>query len=1754
MRLSHVEARIEKQLELMNIISTTYDNLIRVDSHTLTSHRVTTRLDAMKEEWHKFSTVHEALGLAIRELSPEDKLKVTNHSYFKDNLYIVTRESYLSALEKIHAMLDVGHGNDNEMISVLPTHSTSHSTPTVFPSCSHQVRLPRVDLPRFTGNYSDWLSFRELFQALVVTNPSLSAVEKLQYLKSSIGGSAASLLKNTALTAANFQRSWEALISFYENKRLLVDAELHSLMNLKKMTKESGAELEQLYTNLLEIYRSLEALQRPIDKWDDFLVFIVTQCLDPESAKAWELHLGSLQEPPTWAQLDEFLIARLRALRSFERSRAEKLSNKLRPLVVKSHFQGKEKEVPNNTSYTCSICSEQHHTAACSQFSSKTRNQKLALISKHQLCFNCLGLHRVSNCTTTRRCQRCGKKHHTSIHLEMSQAATSKQNLDETTESMDKSTEAQVFFSHSPLPYSRHQVLLATARLHVSSPRGNVIKTRALIDPGSETSLISERLVRRLKLDRLRSVVLLTGVGAQSSQKTKGMVQLKIKPHFRSNYEATIFAYILTNITSQIPSTNLTSKSWAHLEGLQLADTHFSTPGPIEMLLGADVYTNILLEGLVKGPADAPIAQYTTLGWIVLGPTTNESSTLSRQSCGVSLDDELSTLVHKFWELESVPVNHNTSLTTDEQECEAHFLSTHARDEQGRYIVRLPFKYPSDNLGASKHKATLLCDKLMRRFLNDSQYARMYHEFMTEYQRLDHMRQISNSTPEPTHVYYLPHHGVRKETSLTTKLRVVFNGSSSTTSGRSLNDLLHSGAKLQVNIFDVLIWFRQHHFVFSADIEKMFRQIRIHPEDSKYQRIIWFNEHGHFTTYELTTVTYGLVCAPFLALRVLQQLTEDEGDHYPQATATMRRGRYVDDLFGGADDLAQAQAIVQQLSQLCMAGGFPLKKWISNDPMILSSIPKEDRLDSSNVHIDDNLIVHSLGLLWHPARDSFQFRIDSIPMNTVTKRIMLSTIAKIFDPLGFITPVVIVAKILLQSLWTLKVDWDQALPPSIVEQWTNFATSCRDVPGLEFPRWLSTTTSSTMELHGFCDASLKATAAVVFSRSKGSDGKISTQLICSKAKVAPMKRHTIPRLELSGAVLLTKLILQILKVIDKSTIRIYLWTDSSITLLWITNHPSRWKDFVHNRVCFIQESLPNATWNFVPGIENPADLATRGLSPRQLSATKLWWRGPPWLSQPHDLWPSTLPGELGEADIEERPHKISTVQVRGPQTWALLERYSSLIKLLRITAMCLRAKARFKKEDTKSYTIPISPMELKHAKEYWTREVQRCSFPHELLLISSGKALSKTSPLIRMTPYLDSLGILRVGGRLHSASLPENAKHPAILPKDSIFTSLVIRDAHLRSLHGGTQLTTSFVREEFWIVGGRASIRRHIWRCIICTRSRQDRAKQLMGQLPTTRVTPARPFLHAGVDYAGPLTIKTWKGKNARTYKGYVALFVCFASSAVHLELVTDYTADAFLAAYKRFSGRRGLCATLTSDCGTNLKGADTQLQNLLTEACDESQRLASLLAKDGTEWRFNPPSAPHFGGKWEAAVKSMKFHLKRVIGDTLLTYEEMTTLLTQIEAVLNSRPLCPLTDDPDDLAALTPGHFLMGCAPAVIPEPSLEYEKLSRLSRWQLLRQLLDSFWSRWSSEYLHRHHAIYKWNKVTPSIQEGAMVLVVDERYPPTKWPLGRVIRVHPGPDGLTRVVTVKTQLSELKRPVTKLCLLPTEADSASLFVNQG
>ncbi|XP_011261040.2 uncharacterized protein LOC105254185 [Camponotus floridanus] len=735
------------------------------------------------------------------------------------------------------------------------------------------------------------------------------------------------------------------------------------------------------------------------------------------------------------------------------------------------------------------------------------------------------------------------------------------------------------------------------------------------------------------------------------------------------------------------------------------------------------------------------------------------------------------------------------------------------------------------------------------------------------------------------------------------------------------------------------------------------------------------------------------------------------------------------------------------------------------------------------------------------------------------------------------------AKILIQSAWLRKLDWDTPLPSADALAWRTMLSQLPHLNEIRISRWLgSDDPESRVELHGFADASERGYAAVVYLRSSTERGT-TLHLLNAKGKVAPLKPVSLPRLELCAAALLANLVFHTRTLLSLSSAPVFLWSDSKVTLHWIHGYASRWKTYVANRVSQIQERLPEAQWRHVPGKDNPADCASRGVLPSDLVGHLLWWTGPSWLQEDEARWPSD-DGALPDADLPEQRTVASlaaAVEVISEPDFLL--RFSSLHRLLRVTAWCLRWRRPGirRTRDSARTALSLDPHEIEDALLRWVRVAQTLHFHSELTALGKGRALPPRSPLTRLNPFLDGSGVMRVGGRLKHAILSHDERHPIVIPPGSNLTRLLVDSCHRRSLHGGVQLTLGLLRQRVWIPRGRAVVKRAIHRCVVCTRWRAVAPQPLMGNLPRARVTPARPFLHTGVDYAGPILIRTSRGRGHRASKGFISVFVCLSTKAVHLEAVTDYTAEAFLAAFRRFVSRRGLCTEVFSDCGTNFVGADRELREMFRASSSDGRRIAHVTASDGVRWRFNPPAAPHFGGLWEAAVKSTKHHLRKVIGDATLTYEEMATLLSEVEACLNSRPLQPLTDDPDDLTALTPGHFLIGAPLLAVPEPSLTAEKDTVLSRWQLLQKMRDHFWERWTREYLNALATLPKWlkNETGPSV--GDLCLLRSETTPPTRWPLARITALHPGDDGITRVVTIRTASSELTRPLAKIILLP-------------
>ncbi|XP_058816746.1 uncharacterized protein LOC131680030 [Topomyia yanbarensis] len=1144
--------------------------------------------------------------------------------------------------------------------------------------------------------------------------------------------------------------------------------------------------------------------------------------------------------------------------------------------------------------------------------------------------------------------------------------------------------------------------------------------------------------------------------------------------------------------------------------------------------LGADWYCGFGTDFLSQtNSAMATNGVYNGVAMMTSG--TFEAGTWGQQGGkrdGRCAEPDLQELLARFWELETCHVNSTHSV--EETACEELFERTTVRDAEGKFVVTLPRKeFAIARLGESKNIAHKRFLNLERRLDANLELKAMYREFIHEYLLMGHMKEISDESCDDP-VYYMPHHAVLKPDNTTTKLRVVFDGSCRASSGISLNDTLMVGPVVQDDLISIITRFRLHRFALVADVAKMYRMVRVQP--SHLQRILWRESpEESVNPFELTTVTYGTASAPYLATKCLKKLGEDSESTHPIAARVIQEDFYVDDMLSGADSIEEANALISELTQVANSAGFTLRKWNSNSAKLLSRLPKNLRDERSTLELDSSSsTVKTLGLRWDTGSDSFCFSFPQWRSNSaaITKRSIHSDAACLFDPPGLVGPVVVQAKIFIQQLWRLKCDWDDPLDESLQEVWKEYKQNLMAFESLSVPRWIGCSNDwSEDQLHGFCDASEVAYGACLYLRWTALDGTITTRFITSKSRVAPLenlktkkKKVSIPRLELSSALLLSHLFEKFTR--NAPVKSAYFGTDSMIVKHWLVSQPSRWQAFVANRVSEIQHLTKDGTWNHVPGIENPTDLISRVMSPAQLQYQSLWFEGPLWMSQMGQYWPKAVepePDQIEPALLEERPSSSFPTQALPPSD--IFGMRSSYTKILRL-ALLLRFRFNAQTCNMQSRkTGNISHDELEQSVLVLVCLSQQECFSAELRSLTKNGQVHEGSTINSLRPRLSADGVIRVGGRLLHAPIPASRKHPFILDSHHPFATLIVRHYHLRLFHAGQLLLIASVREKFWPTAIHSLARKVIHECVVCFKRKPKALEQLMADLPPELVTPSSPFLKVGVDYCGPFFIRY---PNCRTQpvKSYVAIFVFLAVKAVHLELVADLTTQAFLAALKRFVARRG----------------KPQLRAITLQ-----HAVIKDAENDNIEFRFIPPRSPNFGGLWEAQVKSFKNHFRKTIGLRTLTVDEMLTALAQIEAILNSRPLTPVSSDPNDFEALTPGHFLMHRPLTAIPEPDLQDIPISRLSMWQRAQGLAQQMWKKWSTQYLSDLHNRTKWTRQRDSVAEGMMVLLKDENTSPLKWNLGRVVKIFYGADGNIRVVTVRTKDGCFDRAISKICVLP-------------
>lgn len=1611
------------------------------------------------------------------------------------------------------------------------------------------VKVPPCDTPPFEGGYSKWPAFRDIFWAVFGTHVELSPAQKLFHLRGKTRGEANQIVSRFDLVDENFQLAWDALKDRYENPRILVHQQMKYFFGIPAAQHETPKSIRQIQRGINDSLSIFKSYKIQTQNWDPILVYHCATKLPEESLRAWEDSITNHKQLPTWEQMDTFLTKRIEILETiFDMKKPNSRDNQ------QSHHKSQsfQSRMDSTSHTTCKKCNQNHPLRICDNFKALSVKDRIKFVYSNKICANCLSsTHMKTNCTSTKSCRECQKKHHTLLHLQPNQYRNTSQynRVSQRTPIQQHSTENNTppadSISETPVEevqahFTEYEgtTILPTALINIEHA-GESFTIRALLDAGSEKSFISKRVQQNLAIPVDNHHSQISGLGGTIVGNSSGRCFVNLRS-IGSNFSITIKAIVVSKLSHFLPSKRVKITNLHDIQKLNLADPHFFKPAPIDMIIGSDYLPLINLNGVLSNIAHGLEARESRFGWYLSGPLpTNEIQTFST-IVSDSDDLALNEQIKKFWEIEEV--TKISSASENDEYCEELYQKTTFRQPDGRYVVRLPFRqdFPEKVfLGPSRHMALAQYLRMEKTLNKNPELKQQYELVLQEYIELDHMQQVNHceSASEKHFSFFLPHHAVLKPESKTTKVRVVFNGSKKTNSGFSLNDVLYSGPILQSDIIEIILNWRYYRYVFTGDIQKMYRQILVHPADRPFQRIL-FRPAANDTmkSYELKTVTFGINCAPFLAIRTLKELSRDCHKASPAASKVLQNEVYVDDVLSGGHTLDEAKAKQDELSTTLISAAFPLKKVTSNTKSLLEKIAREDLLDEEFLNFDDSSTTKTLGIRWNAMSDYFYYVVGSISSSSnVTKRQILSVIARLFDPLGWLGPIVILAKILMQQLWEEKTNWDEPVPQHLFIKWTSFRENLPYLHSLKIPRWVDFSPWHKVQIHGFCDASEKAYCGVVYIRIDNF-GELSSHLLVGKTRVAPIKRTTIPKLELCGALLLANLMNKVIKTLDHDH-DLYLWTDSSIVLGWLRKNPQTLKTFVANRVTEILSLSNKTSWRHIKTEENPADLGTRGCLPPNLIQNLLWWQGPSWLQKPQSIWPE--PRTFSPTDLETK--KVSNFHLSISDD--VTSRFSSLNRSLRVMCYVVRYIQSCRKI-LRPKTIDITSEEIALVKHRLITVAQKMYYPREYECLSNEESISNKSHILTLSPFLDKNGLLRVGGRLGNSGLRYDERHPVIIPEKSHFAELLVRYTHQIMLHAEYNVMLRAIRQAYYIPRLKNLIRKCVRGCKICTIYKSKWQQQLMAALPPERSTFSLPFTYTGVDFAGPFSLKTSTLKNAKITKGYVAVFVCFSTRAVHLEVCSDLSAEGFLAAFTRFTGRRGLPKTMFSDNGRNFVGASRQLlqqHNLFLKSAEKC--LSEKHAIDEFTWSFIPPHAPHMGGIWEAAVKSMKSHLKKLSKNLSFTFEEFSTILVRIESILNSRPLSPLSQNPSELLPLTPGHFLRGAPLTAPPEGAINPPKvdLTHLQRWKRLQTIQHLFSLRWKSEYVTELQRRYKWKTTRNNLKVNDFVVVKDDFLPSTEWRLGRITKTFLGKDNNVRVAEIKTQNGSIVRPVVKLCILP-------------
>ena len=1153
---------------------------------------------------------------------------------------------------------------------------------------------------------------------------------------------------------------------------------------------------------------------------------------------------------------------------------------------------------------------------------------------------------------------------------------------------------------------------------------------------------------------------------------------------------------------------------------------------------------------------NTPYATLHKFGWALNGPVHNNSN-LNKKCFRIKTESvsEINRQFREFCSREFIdpnPCSFEPSVL--DKMWNEKVLNSLKKGSDNKFEICLPFK---DDLVSFPDNRKQVLSRLMsskKKLESNTEFYEEYCDFMNLMLNNNFAEKVPEEelVTEPGKSWYLFHFGVYHKRK--NKLRIVFDASLKY-DGISLNSSLLQGPDLTNSLLGVLLRFRENKFALSGDIEKMFYNIRVPKNQRDFLRFLWFPDNDltkEPAVYRVVVHIFGAVSSPSIANFALRNsaLTTQAQKFSSKVRDTVGKNFYVDDLMISADTHYELNQLKIDVTEMLSDSGFKLTNFSSNSRFVLKNmIPNELSPNFRLIDLKKDELPNerALGVLWEVENDNFCFKVN-LPEKSSTKRNVLSTVFSVYDPIGFISPVLLPAKKLFQMTCHENLSWDDPLSEDIKNRWKAWLNDLQLLENFKIPRCIKPLTDITeIQLHLFSDGSEIAYASTCYLRCLAGNNQVSCSFIISKSHLVPLKGNsvsTIPRIELNAAKLSVNLYLKLMNELTINIDEAYFWTDSMSVLKYINNVNSRYQRFVANRISFIREHSKVENWCYVPSNQNPADIATRPIDVNKFLNCSVWTEGPKFLGESKSSWPKINDKlELPENDPEIIKSKLVFCSNLSDKSINILFESSSSWYIIRIrVAWILQFMYNLKNKDwsTKKLTLNI----INEAENAIWRIIQNSYFHSTLLSLKTKNLIPKNDRLIKLNPFIDNSGLLRVGGRLENSTAPFETKHPLIIPNNHHLSKVLINHIHITFGHSGRETVLSQLRLKYWMVGASTTVKQVLSKCIICRKNQGRACDQIMADLPKERLDFDKPiFSNVGIDVFGPFLVKRGRVE----VKRYGLIFVCLASCAVHIELLFTLDSSSCINAIRRFIARRGGIKIIFSDNGTNFVSADKVLRKSVTNW--NTTYIDNWLQQTSIEWKFRPPEASHYGGYWEREIRTIRKVMNGLtnVQPINLDDEGLNTLFCEVESILNSKPLTNISNDISDLEALTPNHLLLCRSGATFPPGLFDKNDCFIQRKWKQIQYLADVFWSRWRKQYLTKLQERQKWTKIRRSMKIGDLVLLTDQQLPRNQWSMGRITKTYPDKYGFVRTVDLKiskmkgfASTTELKRPIHKLIFL--------------